>query len=425
MFLLMFLPALTIGQAAGQNILKFKYAGENQVVLYDCDAAYNTVTLGNPQEASGANEDEVQYYWEIIDSDGMAFFPDENIRKQPITNACISSEDGTGDFVFCCTRISKYGYQKEYVTVTMKNTIEVIASPNQDCWAHGDYIKTDQFEIDTNPKGFKSHIILDSDSRKAINHNHFSSHDTQEIHFISDDPARYPVEENTYTISVIEESNDIGAEIPISSSVIDMIKAYKSGGAFLDKLKKVEDLTKDLRKFGPFKYEWGFNGGSLGYTHGTECCKGAESMFMDFSGGVKASLKFSLDYPIPVCPAVRLFVDFEGSASVSLADIKWTYSKGCETCDCGESKFVSFAFSGELTGGASLAAGSRDFLSVSGYVTGGVQWPGKLILPRIRYGSLVNYLQLIEMDDVNFYGKVGVKAVLLVTTFTKEIKFAD
>lgn len=422
--LLMVLPALSIGQAVGQNILKYNFAGDNQTVLYDCDAGYTTVTLGNPQEAPGANEDEVQYYWEIVSVDGPTDFTDETARKKPVTAVRITSEEGTGDFVFSLTRISKYGYQKEFVTVTMKNTIEVIVKPKNECWGDGDDITLDQFDIQTNPKGFVEHVILDQDSRKAKNHAGLL-HDTQTLHFVSDDPSKYPVEQNETIINVIRAGANYGIAITGNPSTMGMIEGLRKGADLVEKLQKIEKATEPFKKFLPHgvPLELSFPCSvNINFMGGIECCNGGEAKYAELSGGGSVGVNFELNFPLPPCPVVHLFVGLKASLSLDVAGIRWTYHTECEDCDCGGVSLLNFKLGGQLYGGVSLEVGSRDFLSVSGVVTGGVDWGGKLFFPNEKQANQ----SPIQMDDnAHFYGKVGVYAVLLVTNFTVEATFAE
>ena len=425
--LLIALPAFSVGQAAGQNILKYKYVGDNQIVLYDCEAGYNIVTLGNPKEAPGANDDEVQYYWELVrkDENTNAFFPDENTRKKPITTAQISSEAGLGDFVFCCSRVSKYGYQKEFVTITLKNTIDVIITPKNDCWSHGDQIKIDQFDIITTPKDLESHVDLDADSREAVNVAG-PIHDTQELHFISDEPSRFPLNESNtnVTINVIRTSDFGGFHVDIPTKVGKMCKALKEGSDIKNKLEKVKKFTEPLKKFGPVDFSPVFNG-DVDFVGGIECCQGGQAKFINFSGGFTAGVHFEIDAPLPPCPAIHFYAGLDASVSVNLFQIRWNYQKRCSECNCGGVSFIPFTLQGELYGGVSLAAVSKDLLSVSGEVAGGISWGGKIFFVSFAEDQATGDSNLFKMDDkASLYGKLRVKAVLLFLNYDIEATFA-
>lgn len=424
LFLLAVLSAFCIGQAVGQNILKYQFVGKDQTVLYNCSSGYIRVTLGNPEEAPGANEEEVQYYWTVehSESDGNVSFQDFSQREQPIAKIYITSESGVGSFVFSCTRTSKYGYQKEYVTVTLKNTIETMVKAKNDCWAHGDDITEDQFEITTNPPGYEEHVILDLDSKKAEN---FVGpiHDKQTLHFVSDDPSRYPIEDKDVIIDVIRAGYSQGISVGGNESLPKMIQALKEGGTFLEKMKRIEDATEPFKKFSGLPVKLDFpHDFHVGVSGGMECCNGGEARFVDLSGGGYIGVNFELDFPVPPCPFVHLFVGLTASFTLNFAGYRWTYHTECDDCDCGGASFLDFRLGGELYGGVSIEAGSRDFLSVSGTITGGLDWGGKFFFANEKNPNQ----DLVQMDDkIHLYGKVGVKVVLVVTSFSAEATLAE
>lgn len=411
--LLLLLPLAFTGEALGQ-LKPYGFAGEDKTVVYDCTQPYTLVSLG--EQCPQTDE---QYYWEVFSTEGEGVFAafEWDSQNAPLAVARIHADDGIGSVRFCCSRVSQYGYQKECVTVTLTNKFAMYATPKQNCWADGDYITIDQFDIETVPPGNDCYVALDENSLKAKNEAG-NMYETQEVHFVSND-ANHPMEElgSSARILVIRSNDDLGVQIPPPTDLKKKLDAYNSGIGIKEKLRRVEKLTEPLKKFGPIDFSPNVTP-NVNITNGRECCNGAESRYIKIAGDITASVTFSLSVPHPAFPYLQFFIAFTGSFAANFPEVKFTYTTG--DVGCSEIAEVPYSFTGELEGGVALAAGGRDFLSVSASILGGMNCPG---LFHLTYAP--GNPPEIKFLSATFYGKVKLQAVTPLGVFSTGATFAE
>ena len=129
------------------------FSGKDQYVFFSRDVAGVDVKLGKTDTDS-----DVYYKWDVISQpdNGNASFNNESVSDP---TAFLYAP---GEYVFRCTKVSKYGYKKEYVVVNATSRIDIldVKPKSSECFIHGTTITRDNFEIVTQPSGLEEYVEI-------------------------------------------------------------------------------------------------------------------------------------------------------------------------------------------------------------------------------------------------------------------------
>ena len=129
------------------------FSGKDQYVFFARDVAGVDVKLGKADTGS-----DVYYKWDVISQpdNGNASFNNESVSDP---TAFLYAP---GEYVFRCTKVSKYGYKKEYVVVNATSRIDIldVKPKSSECYIHGTTITRDNFEIVTQPSGLEEYVEI-------------------------------------------------------------------------------------------------------------------------------------------------------------------------------------------------------------------------------------------------------------------------
>lgn len=304
--LLIALPAFSVGQAAGQNVEPYGFAGDNLIKdLWEGQAL--DVTLGKQ-----GNTSECVYEW------SLESFPD-NVGRPTIASPTLPITTVTffdsGSYEFVLTRVSKYGYQKEYVTVLIYEEITLVSAKQvyeNKCWREGDAIRESDFDFETDPPGYEGRVRVygEDASVSLVNVKPVSD---KEVRFTIE--GQNGIEQVRAVISVINTSNEFSIGVPFgtSNTPTKMKENWQKLKVAAEKLKTTSIYTKYLDVpcytgfIGKMKK---FAGGvhfepvhdvdivpSIGFK--TDCCDGDAAAYFVLGGKLKCALGFNMDAPIP------------------------------------------------------------------------------------------------------------------------------
>mgnify|MGYP003390761082 FL=1 len=129
------------------------FAGEDKYVFFDKTVGRVDVELGKTD-----TNDDVYYRWEVYSQseDGSCFI-DNDLLSNPTVSIF-----AMGEYVFECTKVSKYGHKKEYVVVNATSRVNIldVKPKSSECFIHGSTLTRDNFEIVTQPSGCEEHVEI-------------------------------------------------------------------------------------------------------------------------------------------------------------------------------------------------------------------------------------------------------------------------
>ena len=129
------------------------FAGEDKYVFFDKTVGRVDVKLGKTD-----TNDDVYYRWEVYSqSDDGSCFIDNELLSNPTVSIFAK-----GEYVFECTKVSKYGHKKEYVVVNATSRVNILdVKPKlSECFIHGSTLTRDNFEIVTQPSGCEEYVEI-------------------------------------------------------------------------------------------------------------------------------------------------------------------------------------------------------------------------------------------------------------------------
>ena len=144
-----------------QDLKMNGFAGEDKVVLFPEDDPFPTKF-----ERVGTNDPnpDCVFHWSVISHPEGASYSFNNANvQQPL----FTFNKATGIYVLEVTRVSKFGYQREYVSLEVKSEIELlVAISRKDCWSPGDPVRAEDFELTTNPPGYDDRVVVHPDDTR-------------------------------------------------------------------------------------------------------------------------------------------------------------------------------------------------------------------------------------------------------------------
>lgn len=129
------------------------FAGEDKYVFFDKTVGRVDVKLGKTD-----TNDDVYYRWEVYrqSEDGSCFIDNELLSNPTV------SIFAKGEYVFECTKVSKYGHKKEYVVVNATSRVNIldVKPKSSECFIHGSALSKLDFNITTQPSGCEEYVKI-------------------------------------------------------------------------------------------------------------------------------------------------------------------------------------------------------------------------------------------------------------------------
>lgn len=338
MWVLAFLLAAPWAMAQ-KDIPVYGFAGEDHTVLnpsheprdvylgldeiYDNDDSYYEWSL-----TSAPNDYEEPYYGTI-----STMINGGNVHVHRL-KAVISVP---GEYIFQCVRLSKFGYQKDYVVITVTDfaVIKSITNRNkQECWLEGDTITIDQFDITTDPPGVSDLISLAEDSKVAHANsgpNVITGAGEQTLSFLIHSNIGNHVElsDKTHAITVYYDIKHTTSADPILDKIVPKIETLDKLGKRLSE--RITNKWGDLLGEQPIKIIATVYANPTYYQ---DCCNGRETNHLSVEVGGVAGIH--IEFNVYVLPALLVYVGIEGEITAKpnftldfVSDEALRY--GCET----------------------------------------------------------------------------------------------
>lgn len=266
-----------------------------------------------------------------------------NVHKHRV-NATVTLE---GEYIFELVRISKYGYQKDYVVVTVR-TFPVItnieAKYDRDCYTDGDVIDINDFLIETDPPGMSGQVSLADDS-KVASAPPMLPYSSQTLHFLvrSTTSESTVLSDKTYSIDVY--SNDVKFALGLDPTFEKLQKKITSLNSLSNALgNKIMNCIP-----GPIKNKLPLQPVANIYVNPSfyvDCCNGRSTNHLVVEIIGKAGVK--IDVNIPIVPAVYAGIVGEITVSPNFTlDFvsEEAFARGCEA-----DATISLTVHGEIGG---------------------------------------------------------------------------
>lgn len=203
---------LAAGSLTGQDLPMNGFAGKDQQVLFPPNnhTGIQTVTLG----ADVVSSNDCVFNWRVVSSPEPPTYSFNDAHSQ---RPVFSFGNVPGEYVIEATRVSKYGYQREYVCITVYSDIVLISGKAKyNCFRPGDALHEEDFEFVTRPEGYNDRVRIHPDYAivKEIDHGYLC--DNQEVVFqIEYDDGSIVDCSNKGKINVIADSG-VALGIPMS-----------------------------------------------------------------------------------------------------------------------------------------------------------------------------------------------------------------
>lgn len=340
----------------------------------------------------GLNEvydnDDSYYEWELL-SHPAEYIPPvggafEGNNHGHYVTAKVSVE---GDYLFCLIRLSKYGYQKDEVLITVKDypkVVSVKAKAEYECFHPEEELQEQYFEIVTDPPGYDYLVVLAEDSRQAVSVGNASFTEDQEIHFLvkrnENDPSPKPSDAKCH-IPVFEEYDIVSVDLG-PGSIYDALKDFVQVGK---KIKDIIDDSKTLNEYDQISgspveiiSEVDFSAGFI-----DKCCNHNDGLYLNYS--LVGKVGAGINWPIPICPGVYAIIAGEITGGL---DLNGTAALPGADGDCGDPIELDVIISGEL--GVGIGVGVPGTFNLEATVKGGMEARAQLttgdsVEPKIKY----------------------------------------
>lgn len=241
------MAAMAFTPLAAQNLEMSGFAGKDQQIFFPPDEQGSTksVRLG-PERA---NPDCV-FEWKVVESPQPYGFSLDNIHSQ---QPMFTFSDAPGDYIIEATRVSKYGYQREYVVITVYSEITLIsAKARNDCFKAGDALRTEFFEFVTQPEGYDEYVFLHPDNEEVKPISGGNPFERQEIKFqIHNDDGTVVDCATKGKINVIADDGGM-INIPMNNE----LAAAMALARYEEFLAANPEMLQDFKVFEPF-VKWG------------------------------------------------------------------------------------------------------------------------------------------------------------------------
>lgn len=386
---------------AQKDIPPYGFAGEDQIVV---SSSLTQVMLGLDEVY---DNDDSYYEWSLISHPDDYYEPPMGTFPYGggSSHRTVAVVDVKGDYIFCLTRLSKYGYQKDEVRVTVKDVADIVMvkpKKEKECFQPGAPISIGDFFIITDPPGYEKYVMLAEDSQTACDVSPVSFTEDQEIHFLvkhHDSDGSPELSDKSCKISVYDQVDFVTAEF----SEKDIVKALSS---FSDMAKELSNCFEALNS-GKDMNEYGTVTEApitpicdilLDLSFFRKCCDNTDSYYLNYV--VKGQFGVGLRFPIPIVPGVYALV--VGSFVFSPDLNGFVCLAGSN--NCGDPFTLELIGRGEL--GAGLGVGSPGTFNLEATIIGGIE--GKTVyVPSSNKGlQFVNVKADVKVN-ITFHYVIG------------------
>lgn len=355
---------------AQKEIPPYGFAGEDFTVLNPSEE-YIMIDLGIDE---AYDNDDSYYEWRLTShpeeyqAPSMGAIPPDinggNVHKHRL-RAYVSK---MGTYKYELIRISKYGYQKDELIVTVRGTVAIVSiSTEKECWEKNEDIDINDFSFQTDPPGFSRLVSLADDSKKALE-------DGQILHFLvrsNNAFGDYELSDKTWPIVVYGEWElSVGIE-PEIEQFVEKLKQIMDIADEMDK-KLDKDVPKALKKSLPIQP---IKDVYVAPSYYKNCCNGRGTNHVSIEIGGKVGIKFESPPIFIIAPIVyaKIVGKISAQPNVTLDFV----SKEAQKHGCDINGTISIPVHGEIGGEVGAGFDDLDF-GVKGQVVGAVD--GTIVL---------------------------------------------
>ncbi len=397
MFVMALLLSLAVLPSLAQGPIKTGFAGDDINVLLEPTPG-NTVKV---YLGKGDNAPNCLYKWKVYSSP-----PSSSVSINNTDVPCPQVTIGTiGEYVFEETRVSIYGYQREYVKVNVCDEVNLMTAVcKKDCFEREDLVLIENFDIKTMPEGFEYLVRIHPDDAE-VGANEFGYTDIR-FQIRKSDGSYQDCEEEGEIWVAPGDWGDFSIEMGKIKDVKDewkKIKRYKNQIMNADKkFEKFKNIALFVREFtGPVApiepdHHVEFN---LGASIRNACCDDESRWYLSVQGNFDCYAGFKVNVPLwPGVPKCGLLLT--GGAGIGCAanpDLQLGFNSCCNL------SFTADAY-GKIQLGLTLAALDPDILSVTPSIGAEVHGETEFSInpPKISFNGL--YVQGGFKVDIVFIG---------------------
>lgn len=221
--------------AQAQTLKMSGFAGEDKEVAF-VNEDWTIVSLGTDDP----NPD-CEFFWQVLDAPEGAIY---NIIDANTSQPRLALKKTNGRVLVEATRVSKYGYQREYVWVTVTSKIHIVSIENNKyCYTADETVEIGDFEIETSPKGFSNRVdVYEGD--KEFDFWDFGAEDVRfHVKHLDDTEEE---DEMTAEVFLVPDWAKLGGDLDALKDTINKAKV----------IEKIQDKKKELT--GPFRKLGGY-----------------------------------------------------------------------------------------------------------------------------------------------------------------------
>ena len=254
-FGLLMLAILFAGRVEAQEEIKpYGFAGKD-LAFYLSSPAGVSFFLG---EENSPGSIYCTFRWDVIEQpEGSNFdFP---LDKRFQSNPRIILEV-PGKYIFQLARASKYGVQRELVTVNLCNNITLVSAvAKNNCFHPGELVRIEDFEVTTYPEGYEDRVSIKPGDEvvRTLNPDNLIAIEQHDIHFqIADEDGSMvdcnyvekinvldPDFSSTFTVTM-EDKEALAMELMrLSSFIEDNSGIVEDLQPYAEFMKKIADIT--------------------------------------------------------------------------------------------------------------------------------------------------------------------------------------
>lgn len=334
---------------AQKDIPPYGFAGEDFCKVNPDPNVDVVVHLGLDEVYSN---DESFYEWRLLEAPAESKHQpnSDNVFYDKHQHYATAWLDVEGDYVFSLQRMSKYGYQTENVTVSVRTRPEIVSvEALKKCYNTDDQVTRSQFKIETDPPDMEELVeIANPDEVMTKVTSVFRGSKSQiPVHFVIKKDAVDPNPVDSDKSCMITVSNQNTA-FTMSVGFITLV----------DNIRKLQEAGRAAKKYvelldnGKLPWDPIFDGGVDVKVY-EKCCQDEEAAFLYLD----AYLKFGvgLDLPIRIIPGVYAPIYAQIVGIVSLPGLEATMRQdGDFLARCGDIKVAGVLI---VEGGAGIGIG--------------------------------------------------------------------
>lgn len=319
---------LAITPLVAQNPMMSGFAGDDKELLFPFGGE-------NPEESiligtTDPHSEHCVFHWRVVSTPpgGTGRFSDSG-RENPVFYV----NSRAGEYLLEVTRVSSYGYQVEYMTVTVKNNIDLLCvTSKKECWNPGDPILEENFDFITSPPGFGKYVHINpetqeiGDDEKLFKKVKFKiwepgqeprDSDITEIIFIGGFSTKDLFEEYDSAMELLEAVDNLEDNYKKLKLYMDMIKGSNKK---LFALKNVQQMVNMLTPpTSPVTFDHKMEMDTMDMDIKVDCCNDETAVFLEWNGGITFEAGVTLDIPIwPGVPKVGLMLVGEAAVGAKV-----------------------------------------------------------------------------------------------------------